>query len=68
MIINVQRSSRKVFCQMLIKLEISGQIFEKSSNFMKILPMEIELFHRTDGRIGRHAEANSLFTQFFNAP
>jgi hypothetical protein len=40
--------------------------FEKNSQiskFMKILPMEAELFH-TDGRIDGHDEANSRFLQF----
>jgi len=39
-------------------LEFSGQIFEKSSNFMKIRPEEAE-FHAD-----RHDEANSRFSQF----
>jgi hypothetical protein len=36
------------------------------SNFMKILPVGAELFHveRTDGRTGRHDEADSRFSQF----
>ena len=53
-------------CQILMKLEFSRQIFEKSSlsNFMKVRPMEAELFH-TDGRTDRCGEANSRFSQFF---
>jgi hypothetical protein len=31
---------------------------------MKIIPVGAELFH-TDGRTERHAEANSLFSQFY---
>ena len=30
---------------MIIKLEYSGYIFKKSSNFMKIRPVGAELFH-----------------------
>jgi len=33
------------------------------SKFMKIRPMEAELFH-TDGRTDGHDEANSRFSQF----
>jgi len=47
--------------QILIKLEFSPQIFEKYSkpNFMKIRPVEVELFH-ADGRTDRHYEARIL--------
>ena len=37
------------------------------SNFMKIHPVVAELFH-ADGRIDRHEEANSLFSQFCESP
>jgi hypothetical protein len=49
---------------------ISGQIFEtniRTSNFVKIHPVGAELFHAeclTDGRTGRHDEANRRFLQF----
>jgi hypothetical protein len=48
-----------------MKLELSGQIFDKSqiSNFMKIHPMGAELF-QVDGRTDRYDDANSRFSQF----
>jgi hypothetical protein len=55
-----------LFCQILMKLEFSGQISKKNtqiSNFMKIRPVEAELFH-ADGQTGRRDEANSRFSQF----
>jgi hypothetical protein len=42
-----------IFCQILMKLEFSGQIFEKNtqiSNFMKIHRVGAEFFH-ADGQI-----------------
>jgi len=38
----------QLLCQILMKLELSRQIFEKNnriSNFMKIRPVEDEMFH-----------------------
>jgi hypothetical protein len=46
-----------------MKLESSRQIFEKYSKFMKIRPVGAELFH-SDGRLDRHDEADSRFSQF----
>ena len=69
-IINAHRCPRKVpviLGQILMKLEFSGQIFEKrtkTSNLMKIRPVDAELFH-ADGRTDRHDEANICFSQFF---
>jgi hypothetical protein len=44
--------------QILIKLQFSQQIFEKSSkpNFMKIRPVGAALFH-ADGKTDRHDES-----------
>jgi len=73
MIINAQSCSGKMadmIGQILIKLEFSEQIFEKStkiSNLMKIRPVVAQLFHparRTD----RHDEAKICFSQFLKAP
>jgi len=46
-----------------MELEFSGQIFEKSSHFMKIRPVGAELLH-TDGRTNIAA----AFRNFANAP
>jgi hypothetical protein len=51
-------------CQFLIKLELSGQIFIKYSNFMKILPLGAEFFH-AERRTDRHNEDNREFSNFF---
>jgi len=52
------------FCQIVLKLEFSREIFEKCiSNFMKIHPVGAELFH-TDGETGTHDKANSRFSKF----
>jgi len=43
----------------------------QTSNLMKMRVEEAELFHangRTDGRTGRHDEANSRFSNFAHAP
>jgi hypothetical protein len=42
----------RLLCQVVMKLEFSRQIFEKSSNvkFMEIRPEGAELLVRTDGR------------------
>ena len=51
------------YCQILMKLEFSRQIFKKNpqiSNLMKIRPMEAELLY-VDGQTDRHDEANSSF-------
>jgi hypothetical protein len=53
-------------CQILIKLEFSGQSIEKNiqiSNMMKIRPVGAELFH-ADGQRDRHDEDNSRVSQF----
>jgi hypothetical protein len=54
-----------------MKLVFSRQFFLKYSNFLKIRPVGGELFHadrRTNGRIDRHDEVNSLFRNFANVP
>ena len=56
--------------QILVKLEFSGQIFEKStekSNLMNIRPMDAQLFN-ADGRTNRHEEANIFFYNFLKTP
>jgi hypothetical protein len=71
MIKNVYCSS----CQKLLKLEFSRQNFEYSeSSFMKIRPVEAELFHtegqtdrRTDGRTDMTEETVG-FCNFTNGP
>ena len=53
-------------CQILMKLEFAQQFFEKKlqiSNFMKIRPVEAEMFH-----MDRHDEADSVFRNFAKAP
>ena len=55
-----------IYCILLIKLEFSGQIFEKNLqilNSMKILLEGAELFHE-DGWTDRHDETESRFSQF----
>jgi hypothetical protein len=52
-------------CRILVKLQFSGQIFERRSisSFIKIRPVGAELLHadrRTDG----YDEVNSRFSQF----
>jgi len=51
--------------QILIKLELTRQNFEKHSNikFYKIRPVAVQLFY-ADGRTDRHDEAKSRLTQF----
>jgi hypothetical protein len=66
-------SINRYSCQIFMELNTVDR-FSKNAlkeNFMKILPVEAELFHadgRTDGRTerqtGRHDEANSRFSQF----
>jgi len=57
-----------------MKLEFPRQIFEKYSNFIKIRPVEVELFHaggRTDGRTDGQTDKTKLtdpFRNFVNAP
>ena len=48
--------------QILVKLEFSGQIFEKYTiwNLIKIRPVDAQLFHAD-----RHDEAKCCFSQFF---
>jgi hypothetical protein len=49
-----------------MKLEFSRQIFEKEariSSFIKIRPVEIDLFHADRQKDG-HDEANRRFSQF----
>jgi hypothetical protein len=60
-------------CQILIKLEFSQQIFEKSSNknFMKIRQVGRELFHaggRTDRQVDRlrQTDMKTLIVDFRN--
>jgi len=65
-VIKVHRSPRNVCrysCNVLMKLELSRQNFEKysSTNFVKIRPVGAELFH-AGGRTDRHDEVNSRFS------
>ena len=48
-----------------MKIEFSGQIFEKYSNikFHEVPPVTADLFHE-GRRKDRHSEANSRFSQF----
>jgi len=61
----------KFCCQILKKLEFILKIFEKNtqtSNFMKIRPLGVELFHadrRTERQTYNDEETNSRFEQFF---
>jgi len=61
-------------CQVLMKLEFFWTNFWKNAqilNFMKICPLEAELFHADGGAeteengTDRHDEANSRFSQFW---
>jgi hypothetical protein len=61
--------STRYFCQILMKLEFSRQIFQKilNQNFMKIRPVGAGMFHadgRTDRQTDAHEEVNSRFSQF----
>ena len=59
--------STRYSCQILMKLQISRQIFEKYSlNFVKIRLVGAEFYadERSDGQADRHDEANSCFSQF----
>jgi hypothetical protein len=62
-------------CRILIKIKFSRRFFEKYSlpDFMKILPVGVELIHadrRKDSRaeMDIHDDANSVFCNFANAP
>jgi hypothetical protein len=59
----------------LSELEFSGQIFEKSSNFTKILPVGSKLFHADgqrqaasliDGQTDRETDTTKLIVAFRN--
>jgi len=54
------------FHQILKKFEFSQQILQKYLNisFMKILPVEAELF-RADGQKDGHFKPNSCFSEFY---
>jgi hypothetical protein len=52
--------SSRYSCQILMKL---GFFSPEVSNFMKIRPVEAELFH-ADGQTDRHDKVNSRFSQF----
>jgi hypothetical protein len=59
------------YCQILMKLEFRGQISKNNpiSNFMKIRPLEAELFHadkQQDGRSKRNLKVTCR--NFVNAP
>jgi len=61
---------RRYSCPVFTKFEISRQIFEKilkNQIFMKISPVEAELFH-ADGQTDGHDEANSRFSKFCERP
>jgi hypothetical protein len=66
-IINVDWCSCRIplySCQILMKLEFSRQIFERSSNIIKIRPVGAELFHAD-----RHmTKLIFAFRNFANAP
>jgi hypothetical protein len=55
-----------IFSRRLTKLEFSQEIFEKYSTsiFMKIRPLEAELFH-ADGYKDGYYVAHSRFSQFW---
>jgi len=59
--------STRYSCQMSMKLEFCGHIFETQiSNFVKIRAVGVELFHacgRTDGETDGHDET-TRFSQF----
>jgi hypothetical protein len=68
--------STRYSCQILMKLEISRQVFEKYSNtkFHENQPSRSLIFHKISsggirvvpcGRTDRHNEANSRFSQFY---
>jgi hypothetical protein len=63
--LSVHRPLLVILCQILMTLELSRQIFEKSSNikFHETCPMNAELFH-TD----RHDKTNSRFSRFCESP
>lgn len=53
---------------LLLKLGFSRQMLEKYIlNFIKVLRVGAKLFF-VDGRIGRHHEAKSRFSQIFSTP
>jgi hypothetical protein len=64
----VFKNSTRYSPPVLMKLEFFQQVFEKylSINFMKIRPVEAELFlagRPTDGRTDRHKETDCRFSQ-----
>jgi hypothetical protein len=66
----VFKYSIRYSCQILVKLELSHNIFEKysnMSNFMKICAVGAVLFH-ADRRTDRPEETDSCFCNFANAP
>ena len=67
----MRTSSFKVrnFYQILVELEFIDRFFLKRaliSNFIKILPLGVELYH-ADEHTDRH-EVNNHFSQFVNSP
>jgi hypothetical protein len=57
--VSVFMHSTRYSCMIIMKHEFSRQIYLKYSNFMKIRPVEADLFHAD-----RYDEANSRFSQF----
>ena len=59
--------STRYSCPILMKVQFSGQIFEEEiqkSNFMKIPPVEAELFH-ADRRTDVHDATKCPFSRFY---
>jgi len=64
--------SNRYFCQIIMKIEFSGQIFEKYLYFLKnpsggsfSMRMDGRTVGHTDRETDRHDEANGRFSQFF---
>ena len=64
----IDHVSATCFCQILMKLEFSRQIFEKKislSNFIKIRPVGAELFH-AGGQTDRQTDMTKVIVDFRN--
>jgi hypothetical protein len=62
--INVFIQSTRYSCKLLMKLEISRQVFEKYSNVWKFFQWESSYSMRMDRQTDRHDEANSRYPKF----